>query len=201
MDMTFNLKHMRRQYGLSQTILADLLGVNQATISRWEKGIEPLSARRRCEILDIFTNRRGRIDPVILQVIKGSPLVTIFDKDYRFLHASEPLAATLNQNREDIIGRSYFEVADSSWCDQILGSAQTNERLSAEFAHDLWRVDATENSAIWRVLSRNFWLDFEGRPGVCVAFVELGPATGEAPRLLQQIDARDVEHVKIASVS
>jgi DNA-binding XRE family transcriptional regulator len=36
-----NLKHRRDRLGMTQTELADLLGVNQSTIDRWEDGKGP----------------------------------------------------------------------------------------------------------------------------------------------------------------
>lgn len=50
-----NLKELRIEHGLSQTQLGQLLGVNQRTISAWEKEIcEPSFAllARLCELFD-----------------------------------------------------------------------------------------------------------------------------------------------------
>ena len=50
-----NLKELRIEHGLSQAQLGQKLGVNQRTVSAWEKGIcEPSFALliRLCEIFD-----------------------------------------------------------------------------------------------------------------------------------------------------
>lgn len=50
-----NLKELRTGHGLSQAQLGQMLGVNQRTVSAWEKGIcEPGFAllARLCEIFD-----------------------------------------------------------------------------------------------------------------------------------------------------
>lgn len=39
------LRSFRRRMGLKQWALADLLGIDQATVSRWERGSRPVDAR------------------------------------------------------------------------------------------------------------------------------------------------------------
>lgn len=44
-DAPEKLRSFRRRMGLKQWALADLLGINQATVSRWENGSAPIGDR------------------------------------------------------------------------------------------------------------------------------------------------------------
>lgn len=50
------LKYMRRSMGLSQAKLAETLGVDPSTISRWENGSLSPSGKNRKAILSLFDN-------------------------------------------------------------------------------------------------------------------------------------------------
>lgn len=49
------LRLYRRRMGLKQWALADMLGVDQSTVSRWERGSRPIDERIWRELLDIGT--------------------------------------------------------------------------------------------------------------------------------------------------
>ncbi|MCR9140005.1 MAG: helix-turn-helix domain-containing protein [Alphaproteobacteria bacterium] len=52
------LRMFRRQMGLKQWALADMLGVDQSTVSRWERGSRPIEDRIWCELRNIGKIRR-----------------------------------------------------------------------------------------------------------------------------------------------
>lgn len=191
--MQLDLKQIRKQYGLSQTHVAELLGVNQTTVARWESGQMALTHQRRCELIDLFMNKRGRIDRVVEQVIKGHPHVSVFDASDRFLYTSEQLAREAKQNRSDIIGRRHEDFDDSSWRNEIYGDIPDHERLFIEFTFDLSRKDAPAGQAICRLQCKAFWLEYDDLPRMSVSIASILPATGEAPRLLKLANASDFE--------
>lgn len=78
------LRHLRWQYGMSQSCLAELLGVNQATVSRWERGVEHISNRWKHQMIDLFSNRFGKFDPLIKKLLAQVPFVAVFDKTANF---------------------------------------------------------------------------------------------------------------------
>lgn len=49
-----NLKQLRESYGLTQTELGKLLGVNQRTVSAWEKKICEPSFEMLARLCDLF---------------------------------------------------------------------------------------------------------------------------------------------------
>lgn len=53
------LKTFRRQMGLKQWALADMLGVDQATVSRWESGKSPIDDRIWKNLVDIRKDREA----------------------------------------------------------------------------------------------------------------------------------------------
>ena len=62
------LRALRAQQGMSQRDLAGLLGVEQSTISRWERGAETPSLRRRRLIRDIVRRNLGDRHDRMLQL-------------------------------------------------------------------------------------------------------------------------------------
>jgi transcriptional regulator with XRE-family HTH domain len=56
----FTLKTLRKQLGMSQTALAKALGVRQATISDWERGMcRPTLTIEQIQILEALLKRVG----------------------------------------------------------------------------------------------------------------------------------------------
>lgn len=56
------LRALRKQHGLTQQQLADLMGTTQTTINRWETGMHPINkgwARLAFETLDLRTRLYG----------------------------------------------------------------------------------------------------------------------------------------------
>jgi len=108
------LRRLRRIRGLKQTIVAELAGVAQPTVSRWERGeIDPAPEIAR-KLLTVLTGNTCRLDDSPLRrLVETSPLAVhlVIDADHR-LHA-----ASLSRQREwrrssaSLLGQSLWRFA------------------------------------------------------------------------------------------
>ena len=86
-----NLRSIRRSHGLTQNQLADLIGVAQPNISRWESGFDEASPRCREKLVSIFLNKSGRMDRFVEHFALSDPDVNVFSvagDEMKFLHVS-----------------------------------------------------------------------------------------------------------------
>lgn len=96
------LRAFRAARGLTQVALAEMLGVDQATVSRWERGtVAPdFSAQRR--LRDLILGEQAGVARQLVRLIRGarSPMAA-WDENFVRLAASPPiiqaLALPLNQ--------------------------------------------------------------------------------------------------------
>ena len=117
--MEVELREMRRRFGLTQTQLSDLLGVTQSTISRWEKGVEPIYHSKRLELLDLFSNRNGKLDPLIKHLLAHSNHITVFDFDYNCITSANLVLQATRIEKSDIVGRNYSQLCETDWFSTI----------------------------------------------------------------------------------
>ena len=57
--MNSKLAHLRKRLGLTQAKLAEALGVEQGTVSRWERGIEKPWPSNLAKLRDLFMDDEG----------------------------------------------------------------------------------------------------------------------------------------------
>ena len=95
---------MRRSLGITQEGLADHLGVRQSMISRWETGSEPISRRSQLQLLDLFTNQRDQLHPVIGRLIRRTGDVSVATETGRYLRVSNVFAQRFALNPSEVIG-------------------------------------------------------------------------------------------------
>jgi DNA-binding XRE family transcriptional regulator len=102
------LRRYRRVHGLTQAVLAEILNVEQATVSRWERGVhEPdLSVRRR--LRELISGPSFNSEEFQLNVIGRSPFaVKVANKQARNLTASSG-AASLHGVPRDVLARADY---------------------------------------------------------------------------------------------
>ena len=54
MDLSENLKLLRRQTGIGQAKLADMIGISPKTVSHWETGYTEPSVDELIKLADVF---------------------------------------------------------------------------------------------------------------------------------------------------
>ena len=94
------LRQWRRESEIKQARLADIVGVTQATVSRWEKGLQTPAPLQIDLLHQMMTrNRNFRLD----QAIK--------DRSHRLLCASAPREQEWQRSSGDLLGTSLWRFA------------------------------------------------------------------------------------------
>ena len=120
------LRRLRQLRGMKQSHLAELMRVNQATVSRWERGVlKPSPAQVAALQRLLVTVADPAQDAALKRLVESSTLKVhlICDRTHRLLAASLPRRAKWRLDLSDLLGRTLLVYA-------------TPEILSAEAALD-----------------------------------------------------------------
>jgi len=107
------LRWLRRAAGFKQSHVADLAGVTQATVSRWEAGdITPVS-ELAARVLKAF---RSTTDAALARLVRSSTLAVhlVSDGDHRLLAASPLRKWEWGPRADDFAGKSLWRFAPPS---------------------------------------------------------------------------------------
>lgn len=166
------LRRYRRLHGLTQAVLAETLNVEQATISRWERGVhEPdLSVQRR--LRDLICGPSFNSEEFQLKVISRSPFaVKVANKQAKNLAASSG-AAHLHGVPRDILARADYR----PYFSDILRDQWNRACRLGFFAGDLCSVQVYTK---WRPLNGldskygiSYWTPFRLSDGEIVLISE-----------------------------
>ncbi|AXA39751.1 helix-turn-helix transcriptional regulator [Rhizobium leguminosarum] len=110
------IRRMRLLRSMKQGHLAELLGVNQATISRWERDQLALSPETAVKLERIFASpRHAAVDAALKRLVEDSvrPVHLICDRTHRLLSASRPRQAEWRAPLGAFLGRSLFSYASA----------------------------------------------------------------------------------------
>ncbi|WP_434729632.1 helix-turn-helix domain-containing protein [Rhizobium binae] len=111
------LRRMRRLRSMKQQHLAELLGVNQATVSRWERDQLALSPEQAVKLERIFAapHHAAAADAALKRLVEDSlrPVHLICDSTHRLLSASRPRQAEWRAPIGAFLGRSLFPYASA----------------------------------------------------------------------------------------
>lgn len=192
-DNEIPLRRLRRRFGISQTCLADLLGVNQATVSRWERGTEELNLRRKRELFDLFSNRRGHFDPLIKRLVDRLPFVTVFNGRRELLHISEHLARRNGVAANELLGHTCEEVIDMSWERQLFGGEPNENILMADCVHCVVGTGQfADRMHRMSIRKKRYHVHFDGF--AAMTFNVVSPLRGEQqPKLLSMVTWNELD--------
>ncbi|MCC9624350.1 helix-turn-helix domain-containing protein [Thalassospira sp. MA62] len=131
------LRQWRRASDIKQSRLADILGVTQATVSRWERAQQAPAPMQRALIEQMMTrNRNIRLDQVVKRLVTQSRqrVHLIEDRSHRLLCASGPREDEWQRDSSELLGMSLWRFA-------------TAEIATAEkHLHDIgWHEDQTDH--------------------------------------------------------
>ena len=113
---TLPLRRLRRLAGMKQSHLADLMGVTQPTVSRWENGSLPLTIEQTRTLQTIFAARPDPAQDAALKRLietSTSPVHLICDRTHRLLAASPVRAADWRVDLSDYLGKSLLVYAST----------------------------------------------------------------------------------------
>lgn len=120
------LRRLRLLKGMKQSHLAELLGVDQATISRWERAIMPPAPPQWLAALDLLGASTGPAqDAGLKRLVAGSTgkVHLICDASHRLLAASLPRQAEWRAHLGDLIGTSLLAYASAEILEAETGLA------------------------------------------------------------------------------
>jgi transcriptional regulator with XRE-family HTH domain len=108
------LRQWRRMAEIKQQRLADILGVTQATVSRWEKGMQQPAPLQYRLLHDMMTrNRNIRLDHAIKRLVTQSRqrVHLIEDRSHRLLCSSLPRQREWQRDDNELLGQSLWRFA------------------------------------------------------------------------------------------
>ncbi len=108
------LRTMRLRSGMKQYHLAELMGVSQTTVSRWECGLSPFSDAQIDTAQRLMANILGPAQDLALRrLIESSAfrLHLVCDRTHRLFAASPPRAAEWKADLSQLMGRPMLRFA------------------------------------------------------------------------------------------
>lgn len=183
------VKQARRQRGLSQGDLADLIGVSQSRISAWENGHDEVPYKARLKLIDVLSNKRGVLDRIIRNLIGNDPYVTVYDPvltdglpDMKYLHLAKYPSFAFRDPVTSIGQRVSQHFQPNIWGDSRL--VVNREKLMVDAERDVITNKQFGGQALMRVRSQHMYLEFDGRPNLVIArHMSLAKSTG-APMMV-----------------
>ena len=108
------LRRFRRLNGVKQGHAAEMLGVSQGSVSRWESGAHEPEADHRERIVAMIAARANNdADAALRRLVSSSTLAVhlVCDASHRLLAASPSRVASWAARADDYIGRSLWPFA------------------------------------------------------------------------------------------
>lgn len=108
------LRRRRLLQGMKQSHLAEQLGVSQATVSRWERGLLPMSTAQQTTAWQLLATRPDPAqDAALKRLVESSirKVHLICDRTHRLLAASPSRQAEWRADPSEFLGRSLIGYA------------------------------------------------------------------------------------------
>jgi len=163
------LRRLRRLMGLKQLVLAQDLGVDQATISRWEAGVQTPSPEIQQKALEVLSATKGD-DAALRRLVEGAAncVHLVEEATHTCLAYSRGRAQDWRTSQRALLGvslwqyateeirRAEAELADSDWWSvqaptpkSFCTSAQQHDKISISAGGILWeRLYLTDGTPV-----------------------------------------------------
>lgn len=104
------IRTLRVRRGLSQAVLAGMLGVDQKSVSRWERGLDQPKVSTQRRLLDIYRGSRAARQDEVIRARTRNALwpVSLVGAGSVFLEISRPALAEVGLPMEDVRLRSIY---------------------------------------------------------------------------------------------
>jgi transcriptional regulator with XRE-family HTH domain len=176
------------QHRIKQTHAAELFGVSQSTISRWEAGLQQMEWAERRRVAHALSARLdSAADHALARLVRGNPLPVhlICDLTHRLLACSPTRAAQFSVPVSELLGRSLWRY-----------STQQIARQEAQLDTLGWR-DAVAPPSLAFATGANDSATVTIRPSVC-RWTRLMLSDGTAARLVETLAASPDPHRHVA---
>jgi len=183
--MSYQLRELRRGFGLSQLQLADLMRTTQSTISRWERGMEHIDESKRLELIDLFSNRTKRLDPIVKHLIRKNPNITVFGFDYDCLEVASLVSQNLKVGASEMVGNNYRSMVDTEWFTSVYGDTPLEERIYFEYERTMTAVPGGVEQ-LMPIRAKQFFIQFEDCDGIMLSVIERAPLC-KSPRVIESV--------------
>ncbi|MEP1207402.1 MAG: helix-turn-helix transcriptional regulator [Rhizobiaceae bacterium] len=195
------LREARRSRGLSQTDLAHLLNISQSRVSAWERGYDEVPNRVKLRLVDILTNKRGVLNPLLNRLIKSNPSIAIYTPettdghpDFRWVHMADQRQPRFLCSNNDYLGERISNYFDLQWCQKRPNLGMARDNLMVDVERDVTTTDAFGAQCLGRRRSRQIFLEFEGYPQLVLTFhSDYTAATGAPPVMHGQLFLDELE--------
>lgn len=127
-DFGMRLKRLRRLLGIKQQVVAEVSGVCQTTVSRWESGVIIPDADLGARVLNRLSRPSSlTADSALRRLVENAshPVHLITDLDHCLLAASGRREQEWRRNSNELIGRSLWRFASRP-------IEEAEQRLAAE---------------------------------------------------------------------
>jgi transcriptional regulator with XRE-family HTH domain len=106
------LRRARRAHGMKQAALADLLGVNQATVSRWEQGLQVPAPAMQAAAFGLVSAPSGR-NEALKRLVEScvAPVHLIEEASHVCLTYSRPRARDWRVSHRELLGTTLWRFA------------------------------------------------------------------------------------------
>ncbi|MEP1206322.1 MAG: helix-turn-helix domain-containing protein [Rhizobiaceae bacterium] len=148
------LRQLRRSRGLSQMELAELLGVTQPNVSRWEAGFEQTPERIRSRLKDVLTGNKQNAVSFFSRVARFDPTLSAYDvKPFSLpiIKLSHNTASMLSQPPNYYVGKDFRRVFKSDWLDDLFQGRPLSDFALVHINHDLIPDEPNPRIAAYRV--------------------------------------------------
>jgi transcriptional regulator with XRE-family HTH domain len=111
------LRRLRRLRGFKQGVVAEIAGVAQTTVSRWESGDVRPDAELAAYVLLTLARQHDRfVDAPLRRLIEtaSTPVHLVDDDDHRLLAASAPRLLQWGVDADTLLGRSLWPFASDA---------------------------------------------------------------------------------------
>ena len=183
------LREARRLRGLSQSELAQLLNISQSRVSAWERGYDDVPNRIKLRLVDILTNKRGVLNPLLNRLILGKPNIAIYSPtitdghpDIRWVHAANQQHPRFSISNEERVGHRVSQYFDLQWSQRSFSPGSARDKLMIDVERDVTTTDAYGAQCLGRRRFKHIFLEFEGFPQlVLTSQSDYFEATGAPP--------------------
>lgn len=114
MKWSDSITQYRRLRGLKQAALAEVLGVSQSAVSRWERGLDVPTPKAQRQMRGLMAAPiSAREGGWLRTLVRQSRVSGLLDAELRVREISDELLRIMQIERSDIVGRTPYEfVAD-----------------------------------------------------------------------------------------